>query len=209
MSISSRRLIPGLCLAFVALSPMLAQMTVTGSISGTVKDPSGEMVAGAVVTITSEQTGEVRSTKSSESGTFNFAAVQPDTYSLKVEHAGFKTVRRTGMVLSANERFSLGDVRLEIGAVTETVNVVAEGASVQTTSSEHSAVITGSEIANIQARGRDITSLFKMLPGVQATADSDSVGGSYGSGTPNVGGMSNNTNILAVDGVVSNDMGTP
>jgi hypothetical protein len=208
MSIS-RRVLAGLFMAALALSQLPAQMTVTGSLSGTVKDPSGEMVAGAVVSLTSELTGEVRSARSNETGVFNFAAVQPETYSLKIEHAGFKTNRRTGMVISANERVSLGDVRLEIGAVTETVNVVAEGASVQTTSSEHSAIITGSEVANMQARGRDITSLFKMLPGVQATADSESVGGSYGSNTPNVGGMTNNANILAVDGVVSNDMGTP
>src|SRR3954451_4666702 len=47
------------------------------------------------------------------------------------------------------------------------------------------------------------------MPGVQYQADPDSVGGSYGTGTPNIGGSSNNTNTLAVDGVVSNDVGTP
>src|SRR5436305_299012 len=80
MPINSRSLITGLCLALFVLNPVFAQMTVTGSISGLVTDPSGEMVAGAAITLTSELTGESRSTRTSESGTFAFAAVQPDTY---------------------------------------------------------------------------------------------------------------------------------
>src|SRR5690349_11668680 len=96
----THRLLAGLCLALVALSPAFAQMTVTGSITGSVKDPSGEMVAGASVALTSEATGEVRTVSTNESGNFTFAAVPPDAYSLKVERAGFKTVRRTGVVLS-------------------------------------------------------------------------------------------------------------
>ena len=51
--------------------------------------------------------------------------------------------------------------------------------------------------------------MLRTIPGVQYQADQDSVGGSYGTGTPNIGGAASGTNILAVDGVVSNDMGTP
>ena len=63
MPINSRSLITGLCLALFVLNPVFAQMTVTGSISGLVTDPSGEMVAGAAITLTSELTGESRSTR--------------------------------------------------------------------------------------------------------------------------------------------------
>lgn len=198
-----------LCLAVLFSAHIYAQMTVTGAISGTVLDQSGQSVSGAAVTLTSEHTGDLRTTTTNELGRFAFTAVQPDTYSLKIEQGGFKAFQRTGIVLSANERLSAGDIQLQIGAVTETVSVVAQGQSVQTDSTEHSAVLSSVQLENLTARGRDVVSLLRTIPGVQYQADQDSVGGSYGTGTPNIGGASNNTSILAVDGVVSNDAGTP
>ena len=201
-------LFPGLLmLAGAGLMP--AQMTVTGTITGVVEDPSGQVVPGAKVTLRSEKTGEIRSTLTSEVGTFNFVAVQPDTYALKVERTGFKAYERRGLVLTANERLAAGDIALQLGAVSETISVEATAAQVQTDSSEHSAVLTTQQLTNLTARGRDVVSLLRTIPGVQYQTDQDSAGGSYGTGTPSIGGASNNTNILAVDGVVSNDMGTP
>lgn len=196
-------------LAAPAASLALAQMTVTGSVTGTVVDPSGQVVAGARVTLTNEATRDVRRTASSEIGAFSFVAVPPGAYSLKVEQSGFKAAERTGLVLTANERLAVGDIALQLGAVSETVSVEAVAAQVQTDSSEHSAVLTSRQLETLTARGRDVVSLLRTIPGVQYQADQDSVGGSYGTGTPSIGGTSNNTNILAVDGVVSNDMGTP
>lgn len=194
-----------LCLS----SALLAQMTITGSIVGTVTDPSGQVVAGAKVTLTSNKTGDVRSTTTNENGAFNFVAVQPETYSLKVEHGGFKTFLRTGLVVSANEHVAAGDIQLQIGAVSETVTVEAKGAMVQTDSAETSAVLTSSQLDTLTTRGREVVSLLRTIPGVQYQADQDSVGGSFGTSTPNIRGTNNSTNILAVDGVVSNDLGTP
>ncbi len=196
-------------LLLVSCGLMLGQMTVTGTITGTIEDPSGQLVPGAKVSLRSEKTGEIRSTVSNAVGAFNFVAVQPDTYSLKVEHTGFKASERKGLVLTANERLAAGDIALQLGAVTETVSVEATAAQVQTDSTEHSAVLTTQQLTNLTARGRDVVSLLRTIPGVQYQSDQDSVGGSYGTGTPSIGGTSNNTNILAVDGVVSNDMGTP
>ncbi len=186
-----------------------AQMSVTGTITGTVMDPSAQVVAGVTVTIISAKTGEIRTAVANDTGSFNFSAVQPGTYTLKVSHAGFKAYEQSGVVVSANERVALGDVVLQIGEVTETVSVTATAAQVQTDSSEHSATLTNSQLENLTARGRDVVSMLRTIPGVQYQADQDSVGGSYGTGTPNIGGASSGTNILAVDGVVSNDMGTP
>src|SRR5882672_5259745 len=89
------------CLLATLLSSAIvfAQMTVTGNITGTVTDPSGQVVPAAKVTLTSDKTGEVRTATSNESGNFNFAAVQPDTYSLRIEHGGFKAFQRTGLVV--------------------------------------------------------------------------------------------------------------
>jgi len=98
---------------------------------------------------------------------------------------------------------------LQIGEVTETVSVTAEAAQVQVDSSEHSAELTTSQLSSLTARGREVVSMLRTIPGVQYQADQDSTGGSYGTGTPNIAGAMSGTNILAVDGVVSNDQGTP
>ena len=79
----------------------------------------------------------------------------------------------------------------------------------QTDSSEHSAVLTTTQLTNLTAKGREVVSMLRTIPGVQYQADQDSTGGSYGTGTPNIAGSFSGTNILAVDGVVSNDQGTP
>jgi len=186
-----------------------AQMTVTGTIAGNITDPSGQAIVGAKVSVTSTTTSEPRTTTANETGAFNLVAIQPGTYNFRVEHPGFKVYERRGLVVSANERVALGDVMMQIGDVTETVSVVAEGAQIQLDSSEHSAALTSTQLTNLTARGREVVSMLRTIPGVQYQADQDSTGGSYGTGTPNIAGSFSGTNILAVDGVVSNDQGTP
>jgi len=184
-------------------------MTVTGAIAGTVKDATGQVVVAAKVTITSEETADTRAATTNELGDFNFAAVKPGTYSLKVEAKGFKTFQRNGLVLSANQHVALGDLALEVGAVTETVTVTAQSAMVETSNSEQSAQVTTNQLENLTARGREVVSLLRTIPGVTYQVDQDSPGGTYGTATPNVRGTNAYMNILAVDGVVSNDIGTP
>jgi hypothetical protein len=199
-----------LMFAAAALSrPVPAQMTVTGTLSGTVLDPSGQGVANAKITLTSVNTNEARSAIANETGAFTMIAVQPDTYVLRIEQPGFKAYTRRGLVVSANERVALGDIALQVGDVTETISVAAEAAHVQTDSSEHSAELTTKQLQTLTARGRDVVSMLRTIAGVQYQSDQDSVGGSYGTGTPNIAGSFSGTNILAVDGVVSNDQGTP
>src|SRR6187402_2231830 len=127
----------GLGLAAIAITAGLvsAQMTITGTIAGTVVDPTAQVVAGAKITLTSATTGDVRTAETSAVGAFNIAAVQPGAYSIRVQHSGFKIYDRKGLVVSANERVALGDLTLQIGDVTETVNVTATTAQLQTDSS--------------------------------------------------------------------------
>ena len=198
-----------LFLAILSCGLMSAQMTTTGSIAGTVIDPSGHAIAGAKITLTSNHTAAARTALTNETGAFTMIAVQPDTYSLRIEQTGFKVQQRSGVVVAANERVALGAIAMQIGEVTETVSVVAEAAQVQTDSSEHSAVLSSTQLTNLTAKGREVVSMLRTIPGVQYQADQDSTGGSYGTGTPNIAGSFSGTNILAVDGVVSNDQGTP
>jgi len=202
---------PWQCFLLGALTCALisAQMTVTGNIAGTVIDPSGQSIAGAKITLTNTSTSEPRSTVTNELGAFSLLAMQPGTYTMRVEHPGFKVHERRAIQVSANERVALGDIVMQLGDVTETVSVAAESAQVQLDSSEHSAALTTKQLTDLTARGRDVVSMLRTIPGVQYQADQDSTGGSYGTGTPNIAGSFSGTNILAVDGVVSNDQGTP
>jgi len=207
--IGTRYVCRGLFFALATCGLLSAQMTTTGSINGTVVDPTGHVIAGAKITLMSERTSEARTAVSNETGVFGLVAVQPDTYNLRIEQKGFKVQERRGLVVAANDRVSLGDITLQIGEVNETVSVTAEAAQVQTDSSEHSAVLSSNQLTNLTARGREVVSMLRTIPGVQYQADQDSTGGSYGTGTPNIAGSFSGTNILAVDGVVSNDQGTP
>src|ERR1035438_1870961 len=196
---------------FAALScgQIFAQMSVTGAVSGTVLDASGSVVPGATVKLTSETTKDVHETKSSGEGLFSFTAVPRGSYTLKVEHTGFKAFERTGIEVSANEKVALSGLTLALGSSSETVTVSSQAAHVETENSEEAADVTTNQLGNLTARGREVVSLLRTIPGVTYQADADSPGGQYGTSTSSIRGASANMNILAVDGIVSNDMGTP
>ena len=196
-------------LAVLPCRQVFAQMSVTGAVSGTIMDASGAMVPGATVKLTSETTRQARQTISDNEGLFSFTAVPRDTYTLKIERTGFKAIERTGIAVSANEKVALNALTLELGSAAETVTVAAEAAHVATESSEESASVTTNQVANLTARGREVVSMLRTIAGATYQADQDSPGGQYGTGTPSIRGASANMNILAVDGIISNDMGTP
>jgi hypothetical protein len=134
-----------LCCLLVCLavqSGLTLAQTVSGRISGTVVDDSGNVVAGATVTLINERTQDARNVTTNESGDFIFPAILPGTYTVKIEQKGFSALQRQGNVLTANEHLSVGELRLKVGQVSETVTTTAEGTPVQTESGEHSALIS-------------------------------------------------------------------
>ncbi len=201
---------PLVCFLFVLLSfaPLAAQMTVTGNVNGTVLDQSGKAMPAVKISLISQTTKDSREVASNEAGVFNFAAVTPDQYTLRATAPGFRAFERTGIVVTVNERVEV-PVNLQVGSINETITVAGQSAHVETDTAEESAEITADQIGNLTARGRDVVSMLRTIPGVAYQADQDSAGGSYGTSTPSIRGASANQNILAVDGVVSNDMGTP
>jgi outer membrane receptor protein involved in Fe transport len=205
----SKRLLPPALLCVLLLAGLVAAQTVTGSISGTVLDASGNALAGAAVTLINERTNDARALTTSESGDFRFTGVLPGTYTIKVEQRGFSALQRQGNVLTANERLSVGDLSMKVGELSETVTTVAEGTQVQTESVEHSALVTSKQLELISQRGRDVTSLLKILPGVTYGGESETAGSGFGSGVPNVQGGRNTWSTLNVDGVRGNDLGSP
>jgi hypothetical protein len=178
-----------------------AAQTVTGTISGTVVDSSDSAIAGASVTVTNAKTGDKRVVTTNESGGFSVPALQPDVYTIKVERNGFRALERQNIVLSANEILALGKFTLDIGAVNEVVTTVAEGATVERESSDLTGRLTSDQIQLISTKGRDITSLLRLVPGVSYIDDVESVGEGFGTDLPNISGQRGRSNITTVNGL--------
>jgi len=180
--------------------------SISGTITGTVADPSHAVVVGAKVTLIAETTDTQRETITDEAGGFSFNLVQPGSYTLVVESAGFKTFRRANMALTANERLPV-EVALEIGAPSETVRVEAQGAAVQTASAERSGLVNASQLSSLQLKGRDFMGLLRLLPGVTDTNARDSPTNNSLTGVSIQGGREGTYN-LTLDGVTNLDTGS-
>src|SRR5262249_53107785 len=183
---------------FCALAPPASAQIVTGTVTGTVKDASGAVIPGASVTLTSETRGtSLPDVVTNASGDFTVPNVSPDRYSIQVAVQGFKTLKRTGIVVSAGDRLSVGTLALEIGGVTDTVQVSAEAPRVQTTSGERSFTVTKEAVENLPIANRSFTALAYLAPGV--TTDSNN--------TPVRIGGGGDPNIM-MDGVSTMDTGS-
>jgi hypothetical protein len=196
------------CLVAAMLAPGRASaQAVTGTISGTVTDQQGSVIPGATITIINEATNDSRTAVSDGRGEFQVTNLQPGSYTAKVELASFRTLERRNVRLSAAERLSIGTLALEVGNLGETVTVEARGAHVNTAETQHSGVITATQIEQTQVLGRDVTSIMRLLPGVRYENTVDSLGMSFGTSVPNVGGARRDWSNVIVDGVVGNEVG--
>ena len=198
------RLFAGLVLLLLASVAANAQ-SVTGSISGVVVDSNRGVIAGAKVTLISEQTKAPRDLSSSEDGRFSFAALQPGIYTIKIEHAGFQILLKQKVVLSANEGLALGEIAMKTGQVTETVTVTSEGQLVEKQSSDLQARLTGDQISLISTKGRDITSLLRLIPGTSNNDDIEAVGEGFGTDLPNFSGQRGRSAVATIDGLFAGE----
>ncbi len=196
-----------LCTALCALlAPAVVAAQDTGTISGIVVDSSDQVLPGASVTLTNERTSDTRTAVSDARGEFTFRAVLPGTYTVAIEIAGFRKHVLRSNVLEASGRLTLGQIKLELGVVTEEVSVVASGSTVETRNSDYTGVLTSTQISQIQTRGRDVMSLLRLLPGVRYEDDIEAMGESFGSNVPNVGGQRRHWNQVTVDGLNGNEL---
>src|SRR5205085_7197552 len=150
-------------------------------ISGRIIDAQGAVVPNATVTATEPTKNVTATTKTNEQGDFVLPGLQPGTYSVSVEAAGFKKLERPNIPLDANDKLALGNLALQVGAVSEAIEVIAQAALLQTESVERSATINTKQMENIEVNGRSPLDMVKLIPGVVSTANV-SVGG--------VGGLS-------------------
>src|SRR5579872_1166272 len=150
----------------------------TGSITGTVKDPSGAAVAGAAVSVSNPDHGIVRQTVTNSEGDYNESGLPGGVYNITVTAGGFKKYQAKGVKLDVAQK-SRVDVALQVGATsTEVVVEGADVAQVETQSSDLSGTVNGKEISQLELNGRNFTQLVTLTPGVsnQTGQDEGTVG---------------------------------
>jgi hypothetical protein len=198
--LSGRPVLLLLFFTIIALGSVKAQ-TITGSISGVITDSNGGVVPGATVNLVNDKTGGARTVLTNSEGRFNFAALQPGGYSMKIEQPGFQALEQRGIILSANENLALGDLKLQPGQVSETVSVTSEGQLVERESSDLTARLTSDQLNLISTKGRDVTSLLRLLPGTSNIPDVEAVGNGFGTTLPNFSGQRSRSTVATVDGL--------
>lgn len=190
---------------FVLWCSAASAQTSSGEISGRVVDASNAVVAGANVTLINQETSEQRATVTGTDGLFSFPSVQPGTYSVLIKASGFKEVSKNDLHLTAAQRLAAGSIKLEIGTTTQTVNVEAAAAQVQTESAERSALLDRNEISHLSTPGRDALALVRLLPGVVKDGEGVSQLGTESAGA--VSGTREVSNSISLDGVNGNPRG--
>jgi hypothetical protein len=159
----------------------------------------------ATVMLRNQLTGDTRTVKTLASGEFVFVGVQPGEFAVSIEAPGFQRFEKHDLKLSSSERLSAGSLRLQLGAVTQAVNVTAEPAPLQTESAERSALLDANELQHLSTPGRDVLALVRLLPGVVKDGEGASQLGTQSAGA--VSGTREVSNSVSVDGVNGNPRG--
>jgi hypothetical protein len=149
------------------LCPFAAFAQESGRVTGVVVDQSGAAVPGAKVDLFLEGTGAAAlSTVTTSAGVFNFAGVRAATYSLVVEAGGFSKSTTSGVVVNGARETAVPAIKLEVGSVTATVEVAAQGEQVQSTNAEISTTVTNEQVRMLPNINRSPQNLVLTQPGV-------------------------------------------
>jgi hypothetical protein len=178
-----------------------------GSIVGRVTDQTGGVVPGATVKVARQETGLERSYLTDETGTFLASGLNAGTYTVEVNMTGFKAYRRGDIVLNVRDQLRV-DVRLELGNVSETIEVMERAVALQTETAAVEQVVSGAQVANIAMNGRNFLQLPALVPGASSTqpAFNTPVGVSANAGI-NFNGLRSSQNVWRVDGPENYDRG--
>ncbi|MGB7583973.1 MAG: carboxypeptidase regulatory-like domain-containing protein [Terriglobales bacterium] len=187
-----------------ASTVLLAQTTVSqGSIQGTITDPSGAVIGGAKITITHKETGQVITTNSTNSGTFNSGGLIPGDYVLRVEAKGFRTAEKNYAVQVGVT--SSGNIKLEVGEASQVVEVQANTIQVNTEQSTVQGVLTADQIDKLPVDGRNFLDLAQLEPGVQIQDGQTFDPTKAGYSSISINGVFGRTPRIELDGVDISD----
>ena len=203
-------IVPAVCGFFLACGCIHAQQT-SGSAVGLVTDHSGAAVAGASVTLTNVDTGDRRSATTNASGDYQFVNLIPGNYRVDVENTGFKHFIRTNVVVQVQGSTRV-DAALELGNVSETVEVSSQAPLLETEQATVGQVVAGRAVSELPLNGRNVFNLLALSPGVVpqgGTQASNAVSGMNGNGfsTGNyqISGGIPNTGAEFIDGAPINN----
>ena len=160
-----KRAVLGLVVVACLVPAGLAAQAVTGTILGSITDSTGAVMPGATVTLTNTGTGLVRVVVTDANGEYTAPSLPTGTYALKAELSGFKTATRPDIPLGVDQRMKI-DVKLEIGAVEESITVTGSSPLVQTSSSELGTTVGEKQIKTLPLNGRNFVNLTRTVPGV-------------------------------------------
>ena len=179
------------------VSPANAQ-TETGSVYGSVTDPSGAVVPSATVRLINVDRGTQTQLATGMGGFYSFPNVAPGRYRMEVDKSGFKLVRLDGLTVNVQDNLERS-FRLEIGLISESVTVSADTVVVNTTDGSVSTVVDRHLIENIPLNGRTFQTLIALAPGVVLTPTAFDDQGQF-----SVNGQRADANYFTVDGVSAN-----
>lgn len=192
----------------LCVSIPLSAQKFTGTIRGTVSDPSGAVVSGATVTVTNPGTGETRSVTTSDRGEYVFLELPASTYNLSVKQSTFKEYVTNGVELNVSSVATV-NVTMTMGAATEQVTVEANAIQVETSTGAVGNVIEGNEVRELPLNGRSFAQLTQLMPGVSPASNFNSRNKGLEAGVDfSVNGNNTTGNIFLVDGVNNNDIGS-
>src|SRR5258708_4247623 len=184
-----------LCTAFTAR----AQNT-SASLRGTVTDVQGAAVSGANVTITNADTGSQQTQKTGTEGIYVFPSLPLGRYTLRVTKEGFKGFEARDVVLHVADSLTV-DARLDVGAKSETIEVVASTTQVELSNADLSGTIYGKQITELPLNGRSYAQLLLMVPGVAVDNGFQyNQKGLNGGADLSISGGASNANTFLLDG---------
>ena len=195
-----------ICLSLLLVSlPLLAQTATSGQVIGTVKDPSGAVVPGAAVTLTSAA-GEKREATAGLDGGFRFPLLPPGAYTLEVNAKGFAPMKAEGIAVKITETAEL-TANLRLTGTQESVNITAEMPLVQTTTNSEGRVVGETQVKELPLPTRNFQQLLSLSPGAVSSLPNTTDMG-RGDVLISVGGQRTTSNNVLIDGTEINSAGT-
>src|SRR5712692_9066760 len=172
----------------------------TGSISGLVTDPTGAVLTDAKITITDIGKNTTYKTSTNEAGFFLIGQLAPSTYRVTAEKAGFRKYVLDAVPLSTQQKVS-ADISMELGSVSENVQVTAEAQLVESTTSTLGAVVENKRIVDLPLNGRNILNLSALVPGVFLVRQMTGIADTFTANRFIVNGGQESTSDMLLDGV--------
>jgi len=181
----------------------------TADLSGSVTDATGAAVAGASVTVTNVGTAAARTSTTNNEGGYSLSSLNPGNYTMTVEAKGFKRVERKDIELQVGQAARL-DYTLDIGSVSDTVEVSGGAPVLETENATVGTVIENRRIIELPLNGRNYLQLASLTPGVTTNGPASSqgqqrMGGARNSFSLNVAGQRTSFNHYSLDGIENTD----